>query len=74
MFYLLVFPALGHSVLSKDAAVEICIVRGFTKFSIKVALSLQFLGYLRALSLKFQKAQTKIGDFLPLPNWLSQLN
>ena len=39
--------------------------RGFTKFGIKVAWSLQFLGYLRTLSLKFQKAGTKIGDFLP---------
>ena len=48
--------------------------RCFTKFGIKVAWSLQFLGYLGTLHLKFQKARTKIGDFLPLPNWLSQLN
>ena len=32
---------------------------GFIKFSIKVAWSLQFLGYLRTLSLKFQKARTR---------------
>jgi hypothetical protein len=49
-------------------------IRGFTKFSIKVAWSLQFLGYLRTLGLKFQKAQTKIEVFLALPCWLSQLN
>ena len=35
-------------------------IRGFTKFGIKVAWSLQFLGYLRTLSLKFQKARTKM--------------
>ena len=46
--------------------------RGFAKFFIKVALSLQFLGYLRTLSLKFQKAASKIEDFLALPCWLSQ--
>ena len=39
--------------------------RGFTKFGIKVAWSLQFLGYLRTLSLKFQKAWTNIEVFLP---------
>ena len=47
-------------------------IRGFTKFGIKVARSLQFLGYLRTLSLKFQKATSKIEVFLPLPCWLSQ--
>ena len=49
-------------------------IRGFTKFGIKVALSLQFLGYLRTLSLKFQKAWTKIEVFLALPCWLSQFS
>ena len=49
-------------------------IRGFTKFGIKVAWSLQFLGYLRTLRLKFQKAQTKIGVFLGLPSWLSQFS
>ena len=39
-----------------------------------MAWSLQFLGYLRTLSLKFQKATSKIEVFLPLPCWLSQLN
>ena len=48
--------------------------RGFTKFCIKVAWSLQFLGYLRTLSLKFQKARTKIEVVLSLPWWLPQLN
>ena len=47
-------------------------IRGFTKFGIKVAWGLQFLGYLRTLRLKFQKARTKIGVFLGLPCWLSQ--
>ena len=41
-------------------------IRGFTKFGIKVAWSLQFLEYL--------KASTKIEVFLALPCWLSQLN
>ena len=40
------------------------IIRGFTKFGIKVS-KLQFLLYLRTLRLKFQKAPTKI--------WGSQL-
>ena len=43
-------------------------------FSIKVVWILQFLGYLRTLSLKFQKARTKIGVFLAQPCRLSQLN
>ena len=33
---------------------------------------LQFVEYLRTLSLKFQKAQTKIEVVLTLPGWLSQ--
>ena len=39
-------------------------------FCIKVAWSLQFLGYLRTLRLKFQSLQTttKIGVFLTLPS------
>ena len=40
----------------------------------KVYWSLQFLGYSRTLSLKFQKAGTKIEVVLSLPSWLSQLN
>ena len=36
--------------------------------------SLQFLGYLRTLSLKFQKARTKIEVFQSLPCWLSQFS
>ena len=36
--------------------------------------SLQFLGYLRTLSLKFQKARTKIEVFLFLPCWLSRFS
>ena len=42
--------------------------------SIKVAWSLQFLGYFRTLNLKFQKARTKIEVFLALPCWLSQFS
>ena len=49
-------------------------IRGFTKFGIKVFWKLQLLEYLRTLSLKFQKAQTKIEVVLALPCWLSQLN
>ena len=49
-------------------------IRGFTKFGIKVAWRLQFLEYLKTLSLKFQKARTKIEVVLALPCWLSQLN
>ena len=45
----------------------------FTKFGIKVLWRLQFLEYLRTLSLKFQKAWTKIEVVLALPCWLSQL-
>ena len=41
---------------------------------IKVYWRLQFLEYLRTLSLKFQKARTKIEGVLTLPCWLSQLN
>ena len=49
-------------------------IRGFTKFGIKVAWRLQFLEYLRTLSLKFPKSRTKIEVLLALPCWLSQLN
>ena len=35
-------------------------IRGFTKFEFTVAFSLKFHWYLRTLSLKFQKARTKI--------------
>ena len=42
--------------------------------AIKVLWNLQFLGYLRTLSLKFQKATSKIEVVLALPCWLSQLN
>ena len=48
-------------------------IRGFTKFGIKVLWRLQFLEYLRALHLKFQKARTKIEVVLALPCRLSQL-
>ena len=41
---------------------------------IKVLWRLQFLEYLRTLSLKFQKAGTKIEVVLTLSCWLSQLN
>ena len=44
----------------------------FHTFSIKVVWYLQFLGYLRTLSLKFQKATSKIEVFLSLPCCLSQ--
>ena len=41
---------------------------------IKVLWRLQFLEYLRTLSLKFQKARTKIEVVLSLPCWLSQFS
>ena len=54
---------------------NICMyIRGFTKFGIKVLWRLQFLIGYRTLSLKFQKARTKIEVVLSLPSWLSQLN
>ena len=43
-------------------------------FEITVVCGLKFYWYLRTLSLKFQKARTKIEIFLSLPCWLSQLN
>ena len=57
--------------LSKSANM---FIRGFTKFGIKVAWRLQFLEYLRTLSLKFQKATSKIEVLLALPCWLSQFS
>ena len=39
---------------------------------IKIYWLIQFLEYLRTLSLKFQKARTKIEVVLALPSWLSQ--
>ena len=39
---------------------------------IKIYWLIQFLEYLRTLSLKFQKARTKIEVVLSLPCWLSQ--
>ena len=41
---------------------------------IKVLWRLLFLGYLRTLSLKFQKDRTKIEVVLSLPCWLSQFS
>ena len=49
-------------------------IRVCQKFGIKVYWRLQFLGYLRTLSLKFQKAGTKIEAVLTLPCWLSQFS
>ena len=48
---------------------------GFFRFQgIKVLWRLQFLEYLRILSLKFQMAQTKIEVVLSLSCWLSQFS
>ena len=41
---------------------------------IKILWKLQSLRYLRTLSLKFQKARTKIEVLLTLPCWLSQFS
>ena len=46
----------------------------FRHQGIKVLWRLQFMGYLRTLSLKFQKARTKIEVVLTLPYWLSHLD
>ena len=43
-------------------------------FEITVACGLKFHGYLKTLSLKIQKARTKIEVFLTLPCWLFHLN
>ena len=56
---------------SKKTISVICAFRGFTKFGIELAWRLQFLQYLRTLSLEFQKARTKIEVVLALPCWLS---
>ena len=49
--------------------IPLCVYfRDFTKFGIKVLWRLQFLEYLRTLSLKFQKARTKIEFVLSLPS------
>ena len=48
---------------------EMCLqFRGFTKFGTKVLWRLQFFIGSWTLNLKFQKARTKIGNFLPLPS------
>ena len=49
-------------------------IMGLTKFKITVACGLKFHWYLRTLSLKFQKARTKIEVFRSLPCWLSQFS
>ena len=48
-------------------------IRGLTKF-LDQACGLKFHWHLRTLSLKFQKARTKIEVFLSLPYWLSQFS
>ena len=55
----------GKNYCSKDRYVSILADSGF--FFRLLVSSLQFLGCLRTLSLKFQKATTKIGIFLTLP-------
>ena len=49
-----------HTTISVCTLGLVVYFRGFNKFSIKVAWNLQFLGYLRTISLKFQKARSKI--------------
>ena len=46
----------------------------FFDFQYQGGVKLQFLGYLRTLSLKFLKATSKIEVFLCLPCWLSQFS
>ena len=47
-------------------------IRGCHTFATKIYWLIQFVGYLRTLGLKFQKARTKIEVVLTLPCWLSQ--
>ena len=67
-----------HCQMSRSVQLEavyleaLLYIRGFTKFGFKVLWRLQFLEYLRTLSLKSQKAKSKIEVFLSLPCWLSQ--
>ena len=61
----------------KQNCMMLCILgdTGFFRLQgIKVLWRLQFLGYLRTLSLKFQKARTKIEVVLTLPFWPSQFS
>ena len=48
--------------------------RGCHTSATKIYWLIQILGYLRTLSLKFQKARTKIEVVLTLPCWLSQFS
>ena len=57
-----------HLVIFFKTAWYINTFRDFTKFGIEVLWRLQFLEYLRTLSLKFQKAWTKIEVVLTLPS------
>ena len=57
---------LFYETLQKKDSQHCMFISGFTKFGIKVAWRLQFFGYLRTLNLEFQKAASKIGDFLAL--------
>jgi hypothetical protein len=64
-----------QNFISLDYKVQCTISRGVRpNFEITVAFGLKFHWYLRTLSLKFQKARTKIEVFLSLPCWQSQLN
>ena len=67
-------PSVGNNIFKK---INVCryirVSHIFLDFKvhIKVYRRLQFLEYLRTLSLKFQKARTKIEVVLTLPCWLS---
>ena len=65
---------MGGYVLKLNFWHPLIYIRGCQKFGIKVYWRLQFLGYLRTLSLKLQKARTKIEVVLSLPCWLSQFS
>ena len=72
MFVIFMYPC-----VVKSSMCYVCIL-GHTGFfrlqDIKVLWCLQLLGYLRTLSLKFQRATSKIEVVLALPYWLSQLS
>ena len=70
MFVIFMYPC-----VVKSSMCYVCIL-GHTGFfrlqGIKVLWCLQLLGYLRTLSLKFQRATSKIEVVLALPCWLFQ--
>ena len=68
--YLILYSSL-ENLITHDSIFYVP-VGDFRHQGIKILGGLQFLGYLRSLNLKFQKARTKIEVVLSLPCCLSQ--